>query len=1085
MNKIYLFVLNSTLVLFLFYSSFLFSQNNVDKRYILGASNLQELKKLENEFIQNYRNNQIRIQKLAKEKGWDLIKVNSDGSFDELVGVLVDGNPLYYAIENLNASRSTRANHLNSGGSLNLNLNGESLTVGVWDGGATRLSHQEFDFRVTSGDGVTSLNGNSFHATHVTGTIAASGINPSAKGMAPSISVKTYDWSNDLTEVTQEIQNGLLLSNHSYGTPLSSINDPWYTGAYSQPARAWDQVAYAAPYYLMVASAGNDGNNTNSSPSTLGYDKLNGNKNAKNNLVVANAQDATVDNDGNLISVFINSGSSQGPSDDLRIKPDITGNGTGLFSTHSSDDTSYTSLSGTSMSGPNVMGTLALLQQYYKQLNGKYMRAATLKGLACHTADDAGNPGPDAKFGWGLLNAKAAAVTLNNNGLNSWIAEDILSQGQTYTMTVQSVVGMPLVASITWTDVPGVANNGVLNDPTPALVNDLDIRITQDGSTFFPWKLQQNANDVALRAGDNNVDNVEIIKIDQADGGVYTITVSHKGNLVSGKQHYSLIVTGISSSFAIIPQGNDKQVCATESAVFDFNFRIQSGNPVTFSASNQPLGSVVTFSSNSLSSNNSFTMTVSNLQNVIPGEYNIGVVGTNGSETETRHVKLIVYSAAFNPITQIYPSNGQSGIATTISLTWNPDLNATSYLVQISTNPSFTTIFQNQTVTENIAIISGLQSRMVYYWRIIPSNNCGTSSQVNFYSFQTGRITCDLTYIATDFTDAIIESVANSVATVPLIVANNFIIDNVTASIDINHTWVQDMTIYLEGPNNTVILLEEPCGGEDDIIATLNDDGLPLVCSINPAISGNVIPFQSMSAFNNLSSAGTWKLKVIDNYNQDGGVINAFSLTFCSVANIINNMIFTKNNVITNTNNTKVIVPSELNAQTNNQSTTAHVYTVIENTSLGSLKKDNTNLNIGDTFTQEDIIQNKISYTNSQNSQTSDSFVVNVINATWGWYSNEVVTILIQETLNISDNLLSEILIYPNPSKGVFTVKNPNLTGNNSELNLIDMQGRVVFSKTMTSSEEQINVNHLNNGVYILTISENDLKFTAKLILTN
>lgn len=33
------------------------------------------------------------------------------------------------------------------------------------------------------------------------------------------------------------------------------------------------------------------------------------------------------------------------------------------------------------------------------------MKAATLKGLACHTADDAGTVGPD--HGWGLLNAKS------------------------------------------------------------------------------------------------------------------------------------------------------------------------------------------------------------------------------------------------------------------------------------------------------------------------------------------------------------------------------------------------------------------------------------------------------------------------------------------------------------------------------------------------------------------------------------------------------------------------------------------------------------------------------------------------------
>src|SRR5690606_10068021 len=137
-----------------------------------------------------------------------------------------------------------------------------------------------------------------------------------------------------------------------------------------------------------------------------GFDKLNGRKTGKNVLVVANAQDANIDINGDLISVLINSGSSQGPTDDLRIKPDIAGNGTGLYSTLETGDSAYGSLTGTSMAAPNVTGSLLLLQQHFHNLNGVYMRSATLKGLALHTADDAGNPGPDAVWGWGLLNSK-------------------------------------------------------------------------------------------------------------------------------------------------------------------------------------------------------------------------------------------------------------------------------------------------------------------------------------------------------------------------------------------------------------------------------------------------------------------------------------------------------------------------------------------------------------------------------------------------------------------------------------------------------------------------------------------------------
>ncbi|MGK4566632.1 S8 family serine peptidase [Flavobacterium sp. 3HN19-14] len=152
---------------------------------------------------------------------------------------------------------------------------------------------------------------NNFHSTHVTGTVVAGGADPEAKGMAPMATARTFNWTNDTSEALSEVQGGMLLSNHSYGVPSTSAPD-WYMGAYTDEARDWDEIAYASPYYLMVASAGNNGQDANPSPTTQGYDKLTGNKVSKNNLVVANAQDANIDASGNLISVAINTTSSQG-----------------------------------------------------------------------------------------------------------------------------------------------------------------------------------------------------------------------------------------------------------------------------------------------------------------------------------------------------------------------------------------------------------------------------------------------------------------------------------------------------------------------------------------------------------------------------------------------------------------------------------------------------------------------------------------------------------------------------------------------------------------------------------------------------
>ncbi|MEQ8903956.1 GEVED domain-containing protein [Ekhidna sp.] len=529
-----------------------FAQTPQQRQEISNKYDKSKLTQLNQNFRAKEESRRAEAINMASLRGWEILKANSDGSVDELVAVSRDGHPIYYTIYNEDAARSTRADHLNIGGSLGLSLDGQNMTAHVWDGGPTRVTHQEFDGpggnnRVTINDGVTGLNGNSFHAQHVTGTIVASGVQAAAKGMAPRGLALTHDWNNDLSEATTEAANGMLISNHSYGYRANLVPD-WYFGAYLEESRDWDALMYNSPYYLMVVAAGNDGNDNSSNGNPLAgqssYDKLTGHSTSKNNMVVANGQDANVNNDGSFNSVVINSSSSEGPTDDYRIKPDITGNGTGVYSTYDNSDVAYNSISGTSMASPNVTGTLLLLQQHYNNVNGSFMRAATLKGLALHTADDAGVSGPDVVYGWGLLNAKAAAEAISDNGNGAIIDELSLSNGGSYTLNVDSDGSSPLMASISWTDPAGTANTGTANQTTPVLVNDLDIRVTKGGSTYSPYRLTGiNSNNT----GDNNVDPYERVDISGASGS-YTITVTHKGSLSGGSQNFSLVVTGVTGT---------------------------------------------------------------------------------------------------------------------------------------------------------------------------------------------------------------------------------------------------------------------------------------------------------------------------------------------------------------------------------------------------------------------------------------------------------------------------------------------------------------------------------------------------------
>lgn len=717
--------------------------------------------------------------------------------------------------------------------------------------------------------------------------------------MAYEATARTFNWDDDESEALSEVLSGMLVSNHSYGIPMISstgvLLPDWYIGAYTDGARAWDEIMRLSPYYLMVASAGNNGGDFNTGAMTNGYDKLTGDKTAKNSLVVANAQDATVNSTTGALTtaLLINSSSSQGPTDDRRIKPDITGNGTDVRSSTAGTDTETSIYSGTSMSGPNVAGTLLLIQQHYKNVSNSFMRAATLKGLATHTADDAGRVGPDANFGWGLLNARAAAVAITENGLKSWISEEILNQGQTFTMNVQADGVNPLITSITWTDLPGVAQddlNHPANDATPVLVNDLDIRVTRSGTTYYPWKLQSTATDLAVRNGDNNVDTVENIKIDAPAAGLYTITVTHKSNLQGGPQPFSLVVTGVTSAFSLTSTSNDLIVCSSSNAAYTFNYKQTGAGTTNFSATGLPSGASATFNNNSLSANGSVTMTISNLSGVTPGVYNVGIVGNNGSETEIRYKKLTIYSATLAPVTLTSPANNIDDLPSTVSLSWNENFNIETYRLQVATDAAFNSIFMTADLTVTNRTLYNLASNTKYYWRVIPINRCGQGIANNapVFNFSTGNLTCGITFTATDFSNNFIDTVAGSSASVPVTVTGGHTIGDLNINLNLTHTWLGDIVVSLEGPaaigSPTFVLFNTNCGEFDDINCTIDDSGMPLVCGTTfPSISGTIKPLENLSALNNLSADGVWTLKVDDLNDGDGGTINSFSLDICSL----------------------------------------------------------------------------------------------------------------------------------------------------------------------------------------------------------
>jgi len=887
---------------FLFILFFLsgFSQTRKERIQILSHSNTSQLLYLQNKFtMANTKAKQEAVQR-AKIMGWPVKGIDHGVAF-ELVRLTADGQPVYYQTENYYAAKTINTDKLYSGGNLGLNIQGQNMIVGIWDGGAVRATHQFLTGRVTQRDGAI-FNGPddlNRHATHVTGTMIANGVTR-YRGMAFNASVWAQDWINDDAEMAARAAEGLLLSNHSYG--MRSFNyygqrliDVYWFGKYSDEARNWDEIMFNAPYYLAVDAAGNDRYYAANGSNKGGYDMLTGNSTNKNGLTVAAVR--RVSSYSSPSSVVMSGFSNWGPTDDGRIKPEISAQGVSVSSCTSDTDTSTDTYDGTSMAAPTVTGSLLLLQQLYHETYGNYIKSATVKALALHTAREAGShPGPDYAFGWGLMDTAKAAETIVDNGLSSLIKEITLNQGETYSFTVEADGTEPLMASICWTDPAGHVITGtpadLLDNSTPALVNDLDIRITKNSTVYYPWKLNPANPSAAATTGDNLVDNFEKIQVNNASGS-YTITISHKGNLKYNKQDVSIIVTGINNPFAVnTTNGAKRAVCTANNTSTTYELLYTKTNNVsgatTFSLNGLPAGASAVFSPPSLSVNGNFNLEITGLDNVAAGLYNLEVVATNGGASVIKNLELHVLKNAFAPMYLLVPADGAIDLKKPFNLEWEPHPNAEEYQLQIAVNPDFSNIILDEIVPATSFLIKehtyGITDGSTYYWRVKPKNQCADGVFSESRSFSTLQIHCTQEFnttsvnIPTTVNNTPIESHINYSAT--------NIISKTKVFVDIAHTRISDLEIKLISPSNTEVILNQAgtCAGNYQNIQVVYDDASEnfLDChDSSPAIRDDMKPFETLSVLNGEDAQGDWTLQITDSVDGDGGSLNMWALEIC------------------------------------------------------------------------------------------------------------------------------------------------------------------------------------------------------------
>jgi len=227
------------------------------------------------------------------------------------------------------------------------------------------------------------------HGTHCAGTIGAiGGNNIGVTSVNPDPTKFTFHIGKGLTDSGSGSTAGVLAAvDGCVAAGAKVISMSLGGGSWSQAAHDAYKDAYENSSVLIIAAAGNSGNSALSYPASYPH--------------VMSV--AAVDSSGNKAGFSQYNAQVEIAAPGVQVQSTIT--------TSSGTQFSYASYSGTSMACPHVAGVAALVWSNFPDCTNHQIRNVLLK-----TAVEAGEPGCDNKYGWGIVDAKAAFDRLTEFG---------------------------------------------------------------------------------------------------------------------------------------------------------------------------------------------------------------------------------------------------------------------------------------------------------------------------------------------------------------------------------------------------------------------------------------------------------------------------------------------------------------------------------------------------------------------------------------------------------------------------------------------------------------------------------------------
>ncbi|NNF22199.1 MAG: hypothetical protein HKN67_09665, partial [Saprospiraceae bacterium] len=249
----------------------------------------------------------------------------------------------------------------------------------------------------------------------------------------------------------------------------------------------------------------------------------------------------------------------------------------------------------------------------------------------------------------------------------------------------------------------------------------------------------------------------------------------------------------------------------------------------------------VTFSENPIAPDATSILTI-DMSNVLYTDvYDVVVRATSeNADTVNQIISLNVTGTNFDEFEVLFPVNGASGLNGTPEFSWNPALNATEYILEVSDSPAFGTsniIYEEGLTISQIVPQVALGNSTLYYWRVTSTNKCGAATVSPVHTFGTVSLSCR-SFESEDLPTNISATGRPTVSSTLEIFDVGEISDVNVKNIKGIHQRIGDLKATLISPIQTeVLLFENRCFGSNFNVGFDSESPVNFTCSLNNGLT--------------------------------------------------------------------------------------------------------------------------------------------------------------------------------------------------------------------------------------------------------